>query len=488
MKKKIAGALSILMLATSCLTSCNEKKPTLRVSVFAQEHEKAMYEEVIKQFEEEKQVDVDFQVAGDQYWPELEAALTANTAPDVFYLGVADVKKRVWADKVAPLNELLDENTLSNIWPEALNLYRFDEEKNILGEGNIWALPKDFSAVSMTVNKAILEKRRPEIEKLVQDGILPFYPEIDDKGNLPVYTFTEFAKLCKALTFTDDSLPETAGSKDVYGTHLWEDFTLQPFIWGAEGTYLNEEHTKVQFNSPEFIEGYESFMKIVEEKGSGLSTDETTGYLKFLSGRVAYFPCGTWDVGAFQAIEDDETVNPNKNWFDFDLAPWPISDKFSDLSIEERQDKWFGRVDSIGYAVSKNSKNKELAAELAYLLSADEQVQRFIAERGGQVPNLVDMAENEYLTDDKYFPENRKIFVDMLSGKNGRRIPTSYTFNGVWHTEGFISGVDSVWSYYEKTDKGVEPMNVSDYCNSIQDKAQELLDQSIEDEKNIMPN
>ena len=43
MKKKIAGALYILMLATSCLTSCNEKKPTLRVSVFAQEHEKAMY-------------------------------------------------------------------------------------------------------------------------------------------------------------------------------------------------------------------------------------------------------------------------------------------------------------------------------------------------------------------------------------------------------------------------------------------------------------
>ena len=27
----------------------------------------------------------------------------------------------------------------------------------------------------------------------ITDGILPFYPEIDENGNLPVYTFTEFA-------------------------------------------------------------------------------------------------------------------------------------------------------------------------------------------------------------------------------------------------------------------------------------------------------
>lgn len=78
------------------------KQVTLTVSVFAQEHEQAMYKEVIQKFETERNVKVDFQVAGDQYWPELEAALTANTEPDVFYLGLGDIKKRVWADKVVP--------------------------------------------------------------------------------------------------------------------------------------------------------------------------------------------------------------------------------------------------------------------------------------------------------------------------------------------------------------------------------------------------
>lgn len=469
-------------------TSSTGEKPVLNVSVFAQEHEQVMYKECIKKFEEKFNCTVNFQVAGDQYWPELEAALTANAAPDVFYLGLGDIKKRVWAEKIVAFDELLDVSSLNKIWPESLNLYKYDVASNKLGTGAIWALPKDFSAVSMTVNKAILEKRRPEIESLVKTGVLPFYPEIDKDGNLPVYTFTEFASLCKTLTFEDPTLPETAGSKQIYGTHLWEDFTLQPFIWGAGGEYLNADATKVLFDSPGFIEGYEGFMKIIEMGGSGLSTDETTGYLKFLAGRCAYFPCGTWDVGAFQAIEDDKAVNPDKSWFDFDVAPWPVSDKYSKLSIKDRQDKWVGRVDSIGYCVSKESKNQKLAAELAYLLSADEEVQRYVAKKGGQLPNIVTMAEGEYLSDDTYFPESRVVFVRMLQGQNGHRVPTSLTFNALWHSDGFITGVDSVWSYYEKSDKGVTPMSASDYCKSIQENAQSLLDQSIQDEADVNPN
>jgi len=463
-------------------------KPVLNVSVFAQEHEQAMYKEIIAKFEEDNNCAVNFQVAGDQYWPELEAALTAGTAPDVFYLGVSDVKKRVWANKVVALDEYLDVSSLDKIWPEALNLYKYDVDSDVLGEGAIYALPKDFSAVSMTVNRAIIEKRRGEIEALVNDGTLPFFPEMDENGNLPVYTYTEFANLCKVLTFEDDMLPKTAGSTQVYGTHLWEEFCLQAFIWGAGGDYLNETQDKVLYDTPEFIEGYEGFMKIVEMGGSGLSTDETTGYLKFLAGRCAYFPCGTWDVGAFQAIETDEAVNPNKEWFDFDLAPWPISDSYADLSIEDRQDKWFGRIDSVGYCVSEQSENKELAAKLAYTLSADEEVQRFLSEQGGQLPNLEEMARGEYLSDEKYFPETREVFVNMLSGQNGKRIPTTYTYNDLWHTDSFIAGVDSVWSYYEDSDKGVTPMSVEEYVKSVQENAQAALDLAIQDEGDVNPN
>jgi multiple sugar transport system substrate-binding protein len=492
MRKSIR--FSLLLVAGICLTGLvigckkSEAKTVLTVSVFAQEHEQAMYREVIRKFEQDNNVSVDFRVAGDQYWPELEAALTANIAPDVFYLGIPDIRRRVWAGKVEPLDDLLETSSLGKIWEDSLDLYRYDTSSNTLGVGKIYALPKDFSAVSMTVNRAIIKKRQAQIKELVANGTLPFFPETDSNGNLPVYTFTEFANLCKILTFDDSTLPPTAGSTKVYGTHLWEDFCLLPFVWGAGGDYLDSTHTKVLFDSPQFIEGYEGFMKIVELGGSGSSTDEVTGYLKFLAGRCAYFPCGTWDVGAFQAISSDTAVNPNKSWFDFDIAPWPISDRFKNLSIEQRQDKWAGRVDSIGYAVSSQSKNKKLAAKLAYVLSADEEVQRFIAKRGGQVPNIVSMAKGEYLSDKSYFPDSRVVFVNMLSGQNGHRLPTTYTFNNLWYTDTFLPGLGSVWAYYEKIDNGNPPMSVADYCRSIQARSQTLLNESIADEKALNPN
>ena len=42
------------------------------------------------------------------------------------------------------MDDPLDVSQLDKIWPEALNLYRYDEETDTLGEGKIWALPKTF--------------------------------------------------------------------------------------------------------------------------------------------------------------------------------------------------------------------------------------------------------------------------------------------------------------------------------------------------------
>ena len=91
MKKLASVLLALCLVFGTCAFAAAEDKPTIVVNTFAQEHEKAMYEEVIKQFEEENNCIVDFRVSGDQYWPELEASLTAGNAPDVFYLGLADV-------------------------------------------------------------------------------------------------------------------------------------------------------------------------------------------------------------------------------------------------------------------------------------------------------------------------------------------------------------------------------------------------------------
>ena len=107
--KRFVSLLLVLILAVSMLAGCGRSeqsgrdsqgsdtgngggaiagvsgdKPVLNGAVFVHEHEQAMYREVFKRFEEKFDCVVNFQVAGDQYWPELEAALTAKAAPDVF--------------------------------------------------------------------------------------------------------------------------------------------------------------------------------------------------------------------------------------------------------------------------------------------------------------------------------------------------------------------------------------------------------------------
>jgi multiple sugar transport system substrate-binding protein len=98
------------------------------------------------------------------------------------------------------------------------------------------------------------------------------------------------------------------------------------------------------------------------------------------------------------------------------------------------------------------------------------------------------MAEGEYVNDDSYFPESRKLFVNMLSGQNGRRLPTTYTFNNRWYTETFLPGLGGVWAYYEKINNGNPPVSVADYCRNIQPAAQALLDESIAEERDLNPN
>ena len=47
--------------------------------------------------------------------------------------------------------------------------------------------------------------------------------------------------------------------------------------------------------------------------------------------------------------------------------------------------------------MSAQSKYPELAAKFAYQMSANEDVQRFLAKKGGQLPNIVSMAEGGHL-------------------------------------------------------------------------------------------
>jgi multiple sugar transport system substrate-binding protein len=78
------------------------------------------------------------------------------------------------------------------------------------------------------------------------------------------------------------------------------------------------------------------------------------------------------------------------------------------------------------------------------------------------------MANGEYMKFDKA-PASKQVLFDILND-NARLATQSRTFNQDWFAE-FNSGVGQVFD---------GKMTAQQYCTSVKDKLQELLDKSIE--------
>src|SRR5690606_2109618 len=175
-------------------------------------------------------------------------------------------------------------------------------------------------------------------------------------------------------------------------------------------------------------------------------------YDRFVSGKLAMTGVGTWAQGSLW--KDAK--------FTWDIMRWPVSPKTGEEAI------WYG---GIGFAVANSSKHKEDASNLAAFLAFNEDAQRTNIEKGQAIPNLIDMAKDEWLTSGKA-PENKAEFIRILEDY-GRRATQTYTFNSDWFTL-FNSNLAAVQSG-EQT--------AAEYTASVQEEMQQLLDKGIAEQQ-----
>ncbi len=132
---------------------------------YGQPQETQVYEKVIEKFEE-KYPDVKVKLVSttqDQYGQKIQAAMASNTMADVVYMGPGDVKAWVNSGKMLNLDEYLSKAesdgilNLDDIWDLGLNKYRYNGEK--IGQGSLYALPKDIGPFGFGYNKTLFEKR-----------------------------------------------------------------------------------------------------------------------------------------------------------------------------------------------------------------------------------------------------------------------------------------------------------------------------------------
>jgi len=420
----------------------------LTVFIFAQEHEKTVYQSLIDKFTESTGATVTFEVTtSDEYGQKLLAYKSADDMPDIFYVGPEAVASNVDDGYLLPLDDYLDAETVNNLWGAVGSAYRYDGVTAGTGEGSLYCLPKDFSTFAFAYNKDLFD-----------EADLP-YP---DPAN--PYTWDEFLEVCKQLTKDTDG----DGEVDQWGTANALQWAFDAFVYTNGAHFLNEDYTKVVIDGQEeFIEAFQYFADLTCKHGVTPTVEQDTalgGYQRWLDGQIGFYACGTWDVGAFM----------NKDTFPYEwgICGWPTGKTGVSMT----------RNGSVGFAVSADTEYPEAAADLIALFSTDLEGQRVLSgETTGvslQIPNIMDYAKGDYKAkvEDGSIPygENIDVIYNYFEGTDkyeGIFVETTYTYNADWWTAFLQGGYEYVLNG-EKT--------AAEYCAEVQPAMQEALDAANE--------
>lgn len=436
--RKIIALLLVAVLAVSCLAGCfgGSSKATLKVFVYLNDHESEIYKEMIRKFEEansDKLEEIDIQITTlDEYSITLSGMMLADDVPDVFYVLPEDVDDFVTNGYIENLTPWLDQLGISTdgLMQDVLNCYRHDGEN--VGTGDLYALPKDSSVFAYAYNK-----------ELFDEAGLP-YPDPDDP-----YTYDEFVEVCKALTIDKNG----DGRNDQWGCGFANVYMLYQFVWSNGASFCSDDYRTVTIDTPEFKDALQKYvdLTLVHKVTPTVAQDASLGvYQRWLAGQEAFYACGTWDVAAF--------MDPSTFPYDWDLCAYPTLSTGKSMT-------WLGTV---GYCVSANSENKEIAVRLAEYLSTDPDGQREVSGittgNSIQVPNILEMAQGEFVDavadGTVNYPSNVEVIFNYMNGNEnygGRFIESVYTPNTEW-MDLFFESVDKVKNGSMTVDAFVEQM------------------------------
>lgn len=430
--KKRSAAVAVFAAAALVLSGCSAAQTesgenTITFMGWGSDTEIAVFNDMIAQYEDKyPNVKVDYiTVPAADFQTKLQTMIASNKTPDVFYLAPENVMPFASSGIVADLSDYVDNNDLfdpANVWQKAIDMYRYDGTTP--GKGAVYGLPKDIGPFALAYNKDLFDAA----------GVTAPDPESP-------WTWDEFVAAAKKLT-------NGTGDDKVYGS---APYSLESAVWSNGADWLNADHTKVTVTDPKFTEALQWVADLSLKEGVVPTSEEESSlpsFQRFMDGKVAMMGVGPWNQGGFWA-------DAKFNW---DLMPWPVSPATGERAV------WYG---GIGFGVANSSKDKEDASNLAAFLAFNEDAQRTNMEQGQAVPNLIDMAKNEYLTSDKA-PANKEEFIRIIEDY-GRRATQTYTYNSEWFGL-FNSNLASVWTGEQTAQQ---------YAASVEDEMQQMLDEGI---------
>lgn len=442
MKKYFGIFVAVLLLAATCLgifVGCSQESKDLKVVLQVNEQQDEFFRKFFKDMEEEFGITIQYKGYTYNDYPQMIKAELQDNPPDIFYVCPSDLKEMVGSDLLADLSgylysqEYAEEVDLNKIYSGALDMYRYDGKNVGVTDSNapIYGINLGFSYQGLGYNKKLVERKADEIKAA---GLALPWELADGKS----YTYSQFSQLLSIVKDTTGG--GLNGTDKVMAMNLPSE--IMPLVWSFGGDILSGDTVTLD------SQPVRNALAWLGENYKNGNLEKSATWGEWSTNQVAFFTeVGSWEVAAY-----------TEQGFDFDVMPWP--------SVNG-DNVWYGQIGTSAFGVYKHSANKDLAIKIAACFLREE-VQDKLVKQGLSLPMYVATAEGAYLTDgETYKPEHRKIFIDVVSGQNGKRAPVENTYNSEWYDK----FKNSIHAFLDGSEGSTD-----EYLAKTQSLMQQLLD------------
>jgi multiple sugar transport system substrate-binding protein len=395
----------------------------ISISTWGLPDELAVFNELVDNFENDNpNIKVNVIHIPDDYSGKMNTMLAGGTAPDVVFTSDGDFGGWVKAGLFLNIQDMVEESSinLEDMWESALSRYRWDGR--VLGEGDLYALPKDIGPSALFYNKDLFDEA----------GVSYPDPEVP-------MSWDELLEKAKALTIDENG----NGRPDQFGLGpIW----WEGFIWSNGGDILSEDRTTFVMNEPEAVEALQfvaDLTHVHKVAPDSRSLEAMDADQMFETGRIAMMTAGRWMVPTYRKLD-----------FDWDVAPPPAGATGVSSS-------WSG---SVGYAINKDTNFPEEAFQLIEYL-AGERGQEIQTELGFAIPTYKSVSETDVFLQPGEKPENAEAFI--IGAETQRPGPWTLTPNNRW-----LDHVNQNLTYLWNGERSAEEI-----LDEIADEVQQLLEE-----------
>ncbi len=181
----------------------------------------------------------------------LKTMMAASAPPDVFYLPPDLLPELAQMKLIAPLDDRVNaepQTWRDDFFPILLDAFRYDSKSELIGQGPLYALPKDFTTAVFYANTDLFDAAGVDWRAIQKSG----------------WTWDEFETAMEKIRALNGT-PAYAG-REIYGTmfQLWSD-TIRNIVWTHGGDYFANkpeggvDFTKLALDQP----GAQTAMRLI---------------------------------------------------------------------------------------------------------------------------------------------------------------------------------------------------------------------------------